>query len=75
MLIYARPWCGGSVGLSTVPSYGQTEVAALSYPLKTSLVSGQLFGSLPFADNAGFQVIFNLVAIGAGGIVRCSDRR
>jgi len=35
----------------------------LSYPLKTSLVNGEWFGSLPFADNAGFQVAFNLVAI------------
>lgn len=30
----------------------------LSYPLKTSLVNGQGLGSLPIADNAGFQVAF-----------------
>ena len=36
----------------------------LSYPLKTSLVNGQWLGSLPLAVNAGFQVAFNLVAIG-----------
>ncbi len=51
----------------------RTEDAAL-LPTKTSLVNGQKLGSLPFADNAGFQVAFNLVAIGAGGgIVRCSE--
>ena len=36
----------------------RVEVAMLSYPLKTSLVSCQVFGSLPFAVNAGFQVAF-----------------
>jgi len=56
----------------------RTEDAAL-LPTKTSLVNGQRLGSLPFAVNAGFQVVFNfggkVVAIGAGGginIVRCS---
>jgi hypothetical protein len=65
MQIYARPWCWGSVGLRAVPSYRMR--MQLSYPLKTSLVSGQWFGSLLFSDNASFQVAFNLVAVGAGG--------
>jgi hypothetical protein len=33
----------------------RAEVTALSYPLKTSLVSGKLFGSFPFAANAGLS--------------------
>ena len=68
-------WCWGTVGpgLRLFPLQLQDEDAAL-LPTKTSLVNGQKLGSLPFADNAGFQVAFNLVAIGAGGgIVRCSE--
>jgi len=36
----------------------RAEVATLSYPLKTSLVSYQMLGCLPFAVNVGFQVAF-----------------
>ena len=38
----------------------RAEVAAHSYPLKTSLECGQLFGSFPFAASAGFQVAFTI---------------
>ncbi len=36
----------------------RADITALSYPLKTSLICGQLFGSLPFAAKTGFPVDF-----------------
>jgi len=47
MQVSTCPGVWDSVGL---------RVVMLSYPLKTSLENGQLFGDLPCAVRAGFQV-------------------